>query len=663
MRKTSQRMGWQACSVVSTAICKEIASLLAVGVSTEQSKQTSKEFSLTFEEEGFSLMPPKLDGWMSRRAKEKNVFKMVSAREEEFIRTQLKVMDIGSPLIDLYTRLCEKTADSPVEIQFRHSLQAALKQWGRAFARISKKQREAVIGSTDPRVDYLLKEDIGLTSNKEAREFLERMLKEAHQDNILAKRDQAAASLTCGKRNPFQSTRRGSSMDAPLRQDQHVDRQQAERGRPRSRRNIKVGARMKSFANQWERITDDQWILDIVYNGLKINFLSQPFQRAFPPKVTMSEEMRKICQAEISSLIEKRAVTEIIDGTTGFVCSFFCIPKKSGGYRPIVNLKPLNKFINFEHLKMENLETVRFLVRKGDWFIKLDLKDAYLSTEEGAKTDLKTTLDILHQLGFFINWEKSVIIPTQVIEYLGMIVNSTRLSFSLPTNKVHEGNFTWAIPTIPFAQSHYRSMQRSYITESKRSGGNLNEGCTILEDAKVDLEWWVKNLEKVNGKDFYPKIPDIEIYSDASLSGWGAIWGGTKSIQLTSVAKALTEFCEQRKLSIEAVHLAGVLNVEADRESKADDDASDWMLDRPVFRTLNGIWRTKIDLFSSHWNAQLPSFVSWRPQPKAKAVNAFSINWRGSLASTALVRGATGAYVRRPVSPPEISETTLVGEK
>ena len=55
------------------------------------------------------------------------------------------------------------------------------------------------------------------------------------------------------------------------------------------------------------------------------------------------------------------------------------MPKKTGGHRPIVNLKPLNKFIVYEHFKMENLETVRFLVRKGDWFVKLDLKDAYLT--------------------------------------------------------------------------------------------------------------------------------------------------------------------------------------------------------------------------------------------------------------------------------------------
>ena len=50
-----------------------------------------------------------------------------------------------------------------------------------------------------------------------------------------------------------------------------------------------------------------------------------------------------------------------------------------GGFRPIVNLKPLNRFVKYEHFKMENLETVRFLVRKGDWFVKLDLKDAYLT--------------------------------------------------------------------------------------------------------------------------------------------------------------------------------------------------------------------------------------------------------------------------------------------
>jgi hypothetical protein len=67
--------------------------------------------------------------------------------------------------------------------------------------------------------------------------------------------------------------------------------------------------------------------------------------------------------------------------------------------------------------------------------------------------------------------------------------------------------------------------------------------------------------------------------------------------------------------------------VETDRESRSECDSSDWLLDRSVFRNLSCVWPSDIDLFSSHWNAQLPSFVSWRPQPGASAVNAFSLNW------------------------------------
>ena len=93
----------------------------------------------------------------------------------------------------------------------------------------------------------------------------------------------------------------------------------------------------------------------------------------------MSKEMVKICDKEVEDLIKKRAITEVADGSGGFVCSLFVIPKKSGGFRPIINLKPFNRFIRYEHFKMENLESVRFLLRKGDWMAKLDLKDAYLT--------------------------------------------------------------------------------------------------------------------------------------------------------------------------------------------------------------------------------------------------------------------------------------------
>jgi len=75
--------------------------------------------------------------------------------------------------------------------------------------------------------------------------------------------------------------------------------------------------------------------------------------------------------------------------------------------------------------------------------------------------------------------------------------------------------------------------------------------------------------------------------------------------------------------------LPGVLNVVARKESRTSGDSRDWKLSYTCFKRIGRIWSLRIDLFSSAWNAQLRAFVSWRPQPGATAVNAFSLNWFG----------------------------------
>lgn len=230
------------------------------------------------------------------------------------------------------------------------------------------------------------------------------------------------------------------------------------------------------------------------------------------------------------------------------------------------------------------------------------------------------------------------------------------------------GNFTWAIPTVPFAQAHYRSMQRYYIQQSRKSGGDLNHRCRLSAEACDDLNWWVSNLNTVNGKCFAAGNPDLEIYSDASLSGSGAVCngvttrgtltlldasrninelelldalfalkscvrdasklcvlmfldntslvayinhnGGTRSTNLTNIATQLSDFCEAQELNIDAVHLASISNVVADKESWAIADAGNWKLNPQVCQTIFKVWLCSVDLFSSAWNAQLDRFVT-----------------------------------------------------
>ena len=47
--------------------------------------------------------------------------------------------------------------------------------------------------------------------------------------------------------------------------------------------------------------------------------------------------------------------------------------------RPVINLKALNQWVEIPHFKMEGLTTLRDLLRQGDWLVKVDLKDAYLT--------------------------------------------------------------------------------------------------------------------------------------------------------------------------------------------------------------------------------------------------------------------------------------------
>ena len=59
-------------------------------------------------------------------------------------------------------------------------------------------------------------------------------------------------------------------------------------------------------------------------------------------------------------------------------------------------------------------------------------------------------------------------------------------------------------------------------------------------------------------------------------------------------------------------------------------DHSDWMLCRETFRRIQTQFgHLDIDFFASRLTKQLPTYVSWRPDPQALETDAFSMNWKG----------------------------------
>ena len=79
---------------------------------------------------------------------------------------------------------------------------------------------------------------------------------------------------------------------------------------------------------------------------------------------------------------------------------------------------------------------------------------------------------------------------------------------------------------------------------------------------------------------------------------------------------------------LQAQHLPGALNSIADRESRIWSDRSEWKLNPLLFQKINQLLGPlSADLFASRLSTQLPNFVSWKPDPLAMAVDAFTVDW------------------------------------
>lgn len=145
--------------------------------------------------------------------------------------------------------------------------------------------------------------------------------------------------------------------------------------------NLPQAGRLKHFLAAWEQIAKDPGVLQVV-SGYQVEFLDNPVQQNTPPPIPCSLDHQTIIDQEVWELLSKEAVHFVQPNSQqepGFISSLFVIPKKGGGHRPVINLKPLNCFIPYEHFKMESIHMLKDLLKKGDYMVKIDLNDAYLT--------------------------------------------------------------------------------------------------------------------------------------------------------------------------------------------------------------------------------------------------------------------------------------------
>ena len=125
-----------------------------------------------------------------------------------------------------------------------------------------------------------------------------------------------------------------------------------------------------------------------------------------------------------------------------------------------------------------------------------------------------TVIFLLQQLGFVLNLKKSVLTPTQRIEFLGVTVDSLIMTLSLPKKKVSKvqkqcqellqktqvsileltkliGLLSSTIQAVLPAQINFRYLQQQQIQALKTQGSYCKK-VILNRHSKEELQWWIK---------------------------------------------------------------------------------------------------------------------------------------------------------------------------
>ena len=157
--------------------------------------------------------------------------------------------------------------------------------------------------------------------------------------------------------------------------------------------------------------------------------------------------------------------------------------------------------------------------------------------------NIRTTFALLRELGFTIHPEKSILVPTQQIIFLGFVIDSVKMTITLTEERKQSiymlcqnilsnyqasirdlaqtiGVIVSSFRAVPYGQMYYRELEKCKVQSVARSGGNFDRKAYISDEAADKLQWWIRNIFDAFAPNKLPPF-DLTIFSDASLEGWG----------------------------------------------------------------------------------------------------------------------------------------------
>lgn len=173
------------------------------------------------------------------------------------------------------------------------------------------------------------------------------------------------------------------------------------------------------------------------------------------------------------------------------------------------------------------------------------------ATFEETQAAVRTTVQLLTELGLPINTEKSCLVPTQRLEHLGLLFDTERFTISVPRPKLKAiakdarrllrldessgvtarqlagfvGKVTAAAPAMRRAADFHRhAVQRCQHYALRFHKQQWDLPVHLSASAARDLRWWASYSPLgFNGTPIRLPEPDLTLTTDASPTGFGAV--------------------------------------------------------------------------------------------------------------------------------------------
>ena len=384
---------------------------------------------------------------------------------------------------------------------------------------------------------------------------------------------------------------------------------------------IPVGGRLKFFWRQWRKLGAPKKVVRWLRKGYALPFKREAGQGAYVPLATTcpaglitsykkGSDKDLALQSKIQELLDKKAIVEVPADQPGFHNRVFLRPKKTGGWRLILDVSQLNKSLVCKTFCMDHAQVIRQAAQAGMWATSVDFSDAYhhipikpahqkflcfqvnekrymylalpfgLSPAPRVFTSVMSPvkawarahkllmfqylddwLNLAHnrtqatqqtllfvetcvQLGLVVNLEKSELVPTQVITFLGFSFDLVRgMIFPLEEKMLRvermitkmlaakwrsvknaeslRGTLTSLEKAVPWGRLNFRAFQR-VVSLALRKGRRPSAQFQLSLRAKQDLHWWCDRSNTLKGQTFLPPAMTLQVQTDASKTGWGA---------------------------------------------------------------------------------------------------------------------------------------------